>query len=369
MLVSSLKCLLAWYEESKRPLPWRLNRDPYSVMVSEFMCQQTTVAAATPKYLAWKQSFPSVETLASADLDSVLAHWSGLGYYQRARRLHRAAQDIVELGYFPDTVKELQKLPGFGPYTAAAVASICFERPTLAIDTNVIRVLYRYYAFDGEAQDKKLHQNLREKTRPSMALCNSGDLNQALMELGATICSNKRPACGECPLAVSCLGRKNPKGATAYPRTAKKQAPRLTPGTVVMLETPSAGNLLFVRGTSLGLLKDLFQPPIIFRNEGHEHPIDRVVRPFVLQAAESRELQIPELNYSISGRKLELKILHVSLEKKNWAKLKKSLHENKIHSALWSLERAESLKAQLPISTLTRKVLEKDLENRRVVQR
>ncbi len=195
--------LLAWYDASKRDLPWRANRDPYSVWISEVMLQQTRVAAVIDHYQRFMKRFPTVQKLASSREATVLAAWSGLGYYHRARMLRMAAKQIVKLrgGCFPDTSTELRSLPGIGRYTAAAIASIAFGEPIAVVDGNVERVMERLRGrrLTGEARWQSAEQLLSRK-RP-------GDFNQAMMELGATICLPANPLCERCPVARFCFTR------------------------------------------------------------------------------------------------------------------------------------------------------------------
>jgi A/G-specific adenine glycosylase len=194
------RALLAWYARHKRDLPWRQDLDPYRVWVSEIMLQQTRVAAVLEHYRLFMQAFPTVQALAQAPQDRVLALWSGLGYYRRARMLHQAAKLVVsELGgVIPRRVEELRKLPGVGRYTASAVASIAFAEPVAVVDGNVERVLTR---LDGEPRAGeatwKRAQELLDRRHP-------GDWNQAMMELGATVCTPQSPACPLCPLLPWC---------------------------------------------------------------------------------------------------------------------------------------------------------------------
>ena len=188
--------LLAWYDRNGRDLPWRRDRDPYRVWLSEIMLQQTRVAAVLEHYRLFLRRFPTVKKLALARESSVLAAWSGLGYYRRARMLHAAAKEIVGKyeGKFPDTVIGLRSLPGIGRYTAAAIASIVFSLPAAVVDGNVERVLGR--AFDAGLREKDpwgLATELLCRNRP-------GDFNQAMMELGATVCLPHQPRCSICPI-------------------------------------------------------------------------------------------------------------------------------------------------------------------------
>jgi A/G-specific adenine glycosylase len=199
--------LLAWYARSKRDLPWRRSRDPYSVWVSEVMLQQTRVAAASPYYEKFLDRFPDFYRLAESLESDLLAHWAGLGYYYRARNMQKAARKMAQDGAFPATYDAIRELPGVGEYTAAAIASISFNLPHAVVDGNVLRVLSR---IDDDATDiasplgKKrftaLAETLLDRHHP-------GDYNQALMELGATICLPKNPQCLICPVRDVCLGR------------------------------------------------------------------------------------------------------------------------------------------------------------------
>ncbi len=195
--------LLAWYDRNARDLPWRRDRDPYRVWLSEVMLQQTRVAAVLEHYRLFLQRFPTVQKLATARESSVLAAWSGLGYYRRARMLHAAAKTVVKThqGRFPGTVAGLRDLPGIGRYTAAAIASIAFNAPAAVVDGNVERVLGR--VFGGGLGEKDLWQTaetLQSRTRP-------GDFNQAMMELGATVCLPRQPQCSICPVFDLCATR------------------------------------------------------------------------------------------------------------------------------------------------------------------
>lgn len=195
--------LLSWFDRHKRDLPWRQDRDPYRVWLSEIMLQQTRVAAAIEHYQKFLKRFPSVARLAAARESSVLAAWSGLGYYRRARMLHAAARKIVKehAGKFPSTARDLLTLPGIGRYTAAAIASIAFDEPVAVVDGNVERVLQRVYgeSLGGESLWNAAEE-LLSRERP-------GDFNQAMMELGATVCLPRQPKCLVCPLATLCATR------------------------------------------------------------------------------------------------------------------------------------------------------------------
>jgi A/G-specific adenine glycosylase len=210
--------LLAWYDAHKRDLPWRRNRDPYRVWLSEIMLQQTRVAAVLEHYLRFLARFPRVEELSRARETSVLAAWSGLGYYRRARMLHAAARAVVKEhgGKFPASAQKLRKLPGIGRYTAAAIASISFDEPVAVVDGNVERVLARVVEAGLSAETAwQAAADLLDPERP-------GDFNQAMMELGATLCLPRQPKCLLCPVAQVCAtrgeGNKREKKARQHKR-------------------------------------------------------------------------------------------------------------------------------------------------------
>ena len=195
------RALLGWYDKNRRDLPWRRTRDPYAIWLSEIMLQQTRVAAVLDHYRIFLERFPNVKALAAASEDAVLAAWSGLGYYRRARMLHQCSREIVEQhgGQFPENSAALQKLPGIGRYTAAAVASIAFAEPIAVVDGNVERVLQRVTGRNLTVrQCWERAEGVLSKARP-------GDFNQAMMELGATVCLPGEPRCPGCPVRQWCV--------------------------------------------------------------------------------------------------------------------------------------------------------------------
>lgn len=211
--------LLNWYDRNKRDLPWRENRDPYRVWLSEIMLQQTRVAAVVDYYERFLGRFPTIDKLARARESSVLAAWSGLGYYRRARMLHAAAKKILKehKGKFPGKAEDLLALPGVGRYTAAAVASIAFDQPVAVVDGNVERVLRRVQGKDLAGEGLWLAAaEFLDRRRP-------GDFNQALMELGATICLPRQPQCPLCPVSGLCATRGELQRAEKPPRQKKQE--------------------------------------------------------------------------------------------------------------------------------------------------
>lgn len=199
--------LLKWYDQHKRDLPWRRTKDPYRIWISEIMLQQTRVAAVIPYYERFLNLFPNAPALASANEQELLAAWAGLGYYSRARNLQKAARAIVEAHQFPSDHAALRELPGVGDYTASAVASIAFQLPHAAVDGNVLRVLSRIGCERGNVKSDAVRKRLRACADALLDRKRPGDFNQALMELGATVCLPKQPRCAACPIRRHCHAR------------------------------------------------------------------------------------------------------------------------------------------------------------------
>ncbi|KTD48923.1 A/G specific adenine glycosylase [Legionella rubrilucens] len=217
--------LLAWYDEyGRKDLPWQHPRSAYRVWVSEIMLQQTQVQTVLPYFDRFMHHFPTVHDLAEAGEDWVMAHWSGLGYYSRARNLHRTAQLIASEygGEFPQEITVLAQLPGIGPSTAAAIASQAFNRPTAILDGNVKRVLSRYFMVDGWPEKADVKNKLWQLAQDCMPLQRCADYTQAIMDLGATCCTSKNPGCERCPVQANCLAFHHRK-VSDYPFKKQKK--------------------------------------------------------------------------------------------------------------------------------------------------
>jgi len=249
--------LLCWYDARRRDLPWRRTADPYRIWVSEVMLQQTRVETVIPYYEAFLARFPSLESLAAADVGEVLALWSGLGYYRRARQLHRAAQEAVSSGGFPRASAQLRKLPGIGPYTAAAVASIAFGEVVPVLDGNVERLLCRRLALAEDAKKSGVRRRLEASAAKLLDPGRPGDSNQALMELGATVCVPRRPRCDACPLSRGCRGRKDPE---RYPAPRPRREVERLDWTVALVERRGR-TLFFRRPEGMELMPGLWELP------------------------------------------------------------------------------------------------------------
>ena len=252
--------LLDWYDLHARDLPWRRTRDPYAIWISETMLQQTRVDTVIPYYTRFLERFPDVASLASADLEDVYTLWTGLGYYSRARNLHGAAQSVVTdwSGKLPDRAESLRELKGIGRYTAGALASIAFDREEALVDGNVIRVLSRFLDIREDVGESQVVEYFWRLAAAIVVGKRPGDLNQALMELGATVCTPRSPACADCPLARPCAGRAAGDPA-ALPRKKKRTRVRKVEAVAAWIER--RGRVLAVRRPEGGLLGGLWELP------------------------------------------------------------------------------------------------------------
>jgi A/G-specific adenine glycosylase len=219
--------LLDWYASARRDLPWRRTRDPWRVLVSEIMLQQTRVSVVIPYYERFIARFPTPRSLAEAAEEELLAMWAGLGYYSRARNLKRAAEAICARGGFPETAEEWRALPGIGGYTAAAVASICFREPAAVLDGNVARVMARFAADTGDIASSGVRLRLKEQAQALLDPAHPGDFNQALMELGATVCLPRQPRCLLCPWQNLCQARRSGLESELPVKARRRQTERL----------------------------------------------------------------------------------------------------------------------------------------------
>jgi A/G-specific adenine glycosylase len=254
--------LLSFYRAHGRDLPWRRTRDPYAIWISEVMLQQTQVPSVLPRFAGFLRRFPNVASLAAAEEAAVCEAWAGLGYYRRARNLHRAARVIVSQlgGKIPDHETALKQLPGVGDYTAAAIASLAFAARSPAVDGNLVRVLSRVFALPGRASDPALVRRVREQARLLVDCEQPGDINQALMDIGATLCRPAAPDCPRCPLRAWCRACREER-PTAYPGKKTKPARKILRMAFAWIERKGA--LLLEQRPLDGLWPGLWEPPSV----------------------------------------------------------------------------------------------------------
>jgi len=263
--------LLAWYETNARNLPWRGVDDPYLTWVSEIMLQQTRVETVIPYFKRWVERFPDVKTLAEADQDQVLNAWEGLGYYSRARNLHRSAKRVQERwdGKLPCKPEQLQELPGIGPYTAGALASMAFGISVPAIDGNVRRVIARLFNVEHEISSRRAQDVIREHVERHLPADQPGIFNQAIMDLGAMICTPRAPSCGECPLAEDCAAHKAGREELLPVRKSKTKIPHHTVTAAVIHQD---GCVLLAKRPADALLGGLWEFPGGKQEDGESLP-------------------------------------------------------------------------------------------------
>jgi A/G-specific adenine glycosylase len=338
--------LLAWYRSHRRTLPWRASRDSYRVWVAEIMLQQTRIAAVLPYYERFLKKFPDVASLARAPESEILRLWSGLGYYSRARNLHAAAREIVahHAGKFPRTLESSLALPGIGRYTAAAVLSIAHDVPLAVLDGNVARVLARLFAIRGDLRAPRRWRQLTGSADQLLAHFAPGDWNQALMELGETLCTPQNPNCAKCPVASHCRAR-------ARNLTEKIPAPRRKPKTVhvriaaAILRDPR-GRTLLVRdpGAHDGVLfSRMWQFPAV---EVSRHPraeLEKHLRETLALAGPPLALvALPAARHGVTFRNVTLLPFLIRLPRLPKLPRSRALRLDRLHS--------------LPISSATRKI-------------
>ena len=303
--------LLAWYRRHRRPMPWRRTRDPYRIWVAEVMLQQTQVATVRPFYQRFLARFPDLGSLSRAREPQVLAAWAGLGYYRRARDLRRAAQFVVRehAGRVPDDLQAFGRLPGVGRYTAGAVLSIAFDRPLPVLDGNVARVLSRLYALRASVRAARGARTLWQLAESLVPAGGAGEWNQALMELGATLCLPRGPRCPECPLRAQCRARALGRVEAFPPAAAQRRVERVRRAVALI----TRGAKLLVERREGALLAGLWEPP------GAEVPPGRESRA-VLAAALARlglsarlEPTGQTVHHTITHRAIEVEVWRARL--------------------------------------------------------
>lgn len=289
--------LLKWFAANARDLPWRRKRTPYTVWISEIMLQQTQVSQALPYYRVFLRQFPNVKHLAAAPLEQVLKAWEGLGYYARARNLHRAAREIAALqgGRFPEDIETVRRLPGIGPYTAAAILSLSFGQPHAVLDGNVLRVLCRLTAYGENPRRTASKKTLQALAQALLPVHHAGEFNEAMMELGATLCTPLNPRCMECPVARFCQAHSRGQQSLFPVRVKAKRRPHHQIAAALIWRDEK---LLIARRPLHGLLGGLWEFPGGKQQAGE-----------TLEAAAAREAK-EELGVRIRARTLFSRVNH-----------------------------------------------------------
>jgi A/G-specific adenine glycosylase len=278
--------LIAWYLSIKRPMPWRDNPTPYYVWISEMMLQQTQVATVIPYFERFMSRFPTVFDLARADEQDVLKAWEGLGYYTRARNLHKAAQIVVngQDGVIPDSFATLQLLPGLGPYAAAAVASIAFGEPVPSVDGNFLRVFARFWGITESISNMNVKKDVFSRLQSVIALVDPSSFNQGVMELGATLCKPKNPRCVQCPLAYDCWALKHGRVGDIPLKTKIGKVPHIEVGAAIIWH----GNKILITKRPEGkMLAGLWEFP-----GGKQEPTELIQDTIIREILEETSLAI-----------------------------------------------------------------------------
>jgi A/G-specific adenine glycosylase len=379
--------LLAWYRREKRDLPWRRNTDPWRVLVSEIMLQQTTIATVTPRYIAFLEKYPTPQHLANAPEAEVQAAWSGLGYYSRARRLQQAAQVLTKRGEWPQTAVELEKLPGLGPYTSAAVASIAFDNVVPALDVNAYRVYARLAAWVESLELAKSKLALKELADRLIAPKHPGDFNQAIMELGGRHCTARNPVCEGCPVSSYCsafqqnvvqqIPLKQKKEKTLF-RTDHAFALLIDPPKGIMNET----EVLLVQRPREGVYSGMTEFPTWREGEASKTKNSQATNASLSGAAlqflgdilhvSPRQLladdqPIAEVHHTITRYKVTLQLWGIQLSKKGTARMQAAIKEQEGRDVLpteyrlyqCSIPEAEERIAGTPQRKLLKKIIER----------
>jgi len=321
--------LLRWYDEHRRDLPWRAKAgetsDPYHVWLSEIMLQQTTVATVGPYFARFLHLWPRLRDLANAELDDVLHAWQGLGYYARARNLHRCAKFVQDncQGVFPSAEQDLLKLPGVGTYTAAAIASIAFDQRAVVVDGNIERVISR--VFDLHTPLPKVKPEIKEKTDWVTPDQRAGDFAQAMMDLGATICVPKKPACMLCPLSDLCDGREKGTAVDLPKKTPKK--PKPTKFCFAYWIETDDGSILLRRREEKAMLGGMMEVPT---SDWVEQPqaLEESLKQANLDQGYDWELLAGEAKHTFTHFHFEMKVVKIKLAKSQMKNFNADLSQN-----------------------------------------
>ncbi|TGN07294.1 A/G-specific adenine glycosylase [Leptospira bandrabouensis] len=313
--MSPQKKLQGWYQIHKRDLPFRKKKQAYPIWVSEVMLQQTRVNAMLPLYDSFMKRFPTPESLASAEEEEVLSYWKGLGYYSRARNLRKAAIFLVQNynGSFPKDLNLVLKLPGVGNYTARAILSIAYDLPLAVLDGNVKRVLSRYFGYTENILGSKADTDLQQKADDFLNKDHPGDHNQAMMELGATLCLPESPKCLLCPLTDSCYARIHQKTGEIPLRVKEKKQIQLSAEILVF---DFKDKILLVKEPKMRFLKEMFHLPYGFIGEIPEETYEPTSFFLALKELFPSLLALGKFKHTITHHKMEFSVLRQSLKER-----------------------------------------------------
>lgn len=313
------KKLLDWYDKNRRSFPWRENKDPYRIWLSEIILQQTRTAQGLPYYQSFISNYPNIDLLAKASEQEILKLWQGLGYYSRARNLHATAKEISNRynGEFPNDFNRIKDLKGIGDYTASAIASICYDQEQAVVDGNVFRVLSRIFGIDYPIDTSGSHKLFKEKAQSLMKGASPGDFNQAMMEFGALYCVPKNPNCNECIFKNECSALNQDK-VNLLPNKVKKIKVRKRFFHFFVLIDPSK-NTLVQKRKNKGIWQNLYQFPLIETSQKQKHFTDQQFRSLLLEHQIKADFEMEKWNehpifHKLSHQHLEINFWIVELK-------------------------------------------------------
>ena len=343
--------LLSWYDEAARDLPWRQTRDPYAIWVSEVMLQQTRVETVIPYYERFLASFPTPRDLAEADEDTVLSHWSGLGYYRRARLLHAGVREVVAKydGEVPEDAEARRALPGVGRYTAGAIGSIAFGKEEPIVDGNVTRVLARLFRIGTQVGSSVTSKRVWEEAARLVPGARPGAFNQALMELGATVCTPKQPSCESCPLADYCEACAHGEVDELPVPRAKKAPSQVKLAAVVATQGRGSEQRVWLLRSEQSLFAGLWGLPMISRNAFDSSDARSALRDAGISASLTRE-SIGQLDHVLTHRRMQIDVFRATGAKAETSETRRLFLIDELGS--------------VGISTLTKKLLAAALSQR-----
>lgn len=306
--------LLVWYKNNARPLPWRRNKDPYSIWISEIMLQQTRVDTVNQYFPTFVKKYPTINALASANIQDILHFWQGMGYYKRAVNIYETARIICKnyQGSFPQSYQEILTLPGIGEYTAGAIASICFHQTIPAVDGNIKRVISRIFSLTEDVNHRNAYKKIKARVNQIIPNHCPGEFNQALMEIGAIICTPRTPKCQSCPVKVHCLAAAK-KQQELLPIKSRKKKPKVFPMEIAIVKKQN--KLLLVQRSNYGLLAGLWGLPMIdtcsqFSNGNYI--LDKITKQYGLRIQE-KPILLNQLTHIFTHQiwKIHLYLIHI----------------------------------------------------------